>query len=100
MKKSEFVMRFWRVVTQIQHKQPMIYKRTWDLAVKYGNEEGLGISPDDSVAENKLLSNLIDVSMVSVVRLPLDVLSVMFLVEQAWEYYQERQVLTPPAHEQ
>jgi hypothetical protein len=92
VKKSEFITKFWRVVTRIQREGPVVYNRYWGLAVKYAHEEGLGISANDSVDENKLLRNLIDVSMMSVVvSTSPDILSIMASVEQAWEYYQKKQ---------
>lgn len=88
-------MKFWKVITMVQEDDPVVRTDYWKAVVRHGNREGLGITANDPISENKVLSALLEVSrMLDVGRSP-NVVQIMMCVEDAWEYYQEKHLPSP-----
>ncbi len=100
MKRPEFVMKFWKVVTMVQEDNPVVVADYWKSVIRHGKREGLVVTENDQISENKVLSRLFEVSRMLDVGESPKVVQIMMCVEYAWEYYQEKQTPPPAVHEQ
>jgi hypothetical protein len=83
--KQDFMLRLSRAVNYVVRGNPIDNNEIWRMAVEGAAENGLGVSPSDTEAKNRILNAIIEISSVGTIN-PATVILINTLSEDAFKY--------------
>jgi len=85
MEKLDFMLKLYRAVNHVVQGNPIHKDEIWRMAGEGAVANGLGVSPSDTDANNRILNAIIQISSVGTIN-PATVILINTLSEDAFKY--------------